>query len=487
MYYNQKINIDELTLWNDNVRYSKTLKSEEECLEQLFGDKNMNKKQKVLLNDIFLESNIIENLIVYKEEVNKNKFKYIVLDGNRRISLFKVFKYPDLIEKYDLDFVKLNYITDSIKSVDCKIYDDLQQAYKHVELRHLDEQNGKGTVKWASENKERMKEIQGKEVNSIGFKILKFYETTTRPEFQNVKKKIKDKSTLDRIFGYKDTYNGIFGLNNKNEYNLDNYNHQIKINEILEKFYNIGGKVASVYTARQSKNLFSDVTTLSKNCNQISLDDLDSKANNKIENIENNSTKINESNKKNQSYNSYIINNVNLFNWTNKGIKSQNPLFNYYLKKLVNINHTLSNDKDLIMDLAPYFYRLLLDIAIRDINDFINKGNAYLLLASDFPFEVFNTTAQEVSLVNTNKLSAIILICDKLRKNEEKNLFKNYKKQLKNNGFSVKSAKKIEEYVNNLNIVIHGSSRTLARENLEKYDVITITLLQLIYNFINLK
>lgn len=53
MHYYDKMNINKLTLWKDNARYSKTLESEEKCLEELFGNKNMNKKQKVLLNDIF--------------------------------------------------------------------------------------------------------------------------------------------------------------------------------------------------------------------------------------------------------------------------------------------------------------------------------------------------------------------------------------------------------------------------------------------------
>ena len=43
------------------------------------------------------------------------------------------------------------------------------------------------------------------------------------------------------------------------------------------------------------------------------------------------------------------------------------------------------------------------------------------------------------------------------------------------------------KFVNDLNIVVHGSSQTLSKQILEKYDVITLTLIQLIYNFINLE
>lgn len=138
------------------------------------------------------------------------------------------------------------------------------------------------------------------------------------------------------------------------------------------------------------------------------------------------------------------------------------------------------------MDLAPYFYRLLLDIAIRDITDFIFKGNADSILVKDFPKEAFNTTIQEESCVNTNKINNIISICDKLRKNEHKNIFNTYKKELNKYGLTVKSTKNIDKFVNDLNIVVHGSSQTLSKQILEKYDVVTLTLIQLIYNFINL-
>jgi hypothetical protein len=46
MYEYKKMNINELVLWKDNARYSRKLESEKECLEELFGNNNMNIKQK---------------------------------------------------------------------------------------------------------------------------------------------------------------------------------------------------------------------------------------------------------------------------------------------------------------------------------------------------------------------------------------------------------------------------------------------------------
>lgn len=475
----EKLSIEELVLWKDNARYSKALDSEEECLEELYGNKLMNQKQRILLDDIFLETNIFENCIIYKEETDEGKFQYVVLDGNRRISLFKLFNYPDLIKKFGMDMVKLDHIKEKIKQVDCKVYEDLNEAYKHVVLRHLDEQNGKGTVKWGPESKERMLLIQGKEVNSIGYKIMKFYESTNKPEFQGVKDKIKDKSTLDRIFGYKNTYSNIFGLKSKYDYDLYNYEQQIKINEILRTFYMLGGKVASVYTADLSKKLFEDVETLSKNDGQLSLDNTKQNINLEFE-----GSKTNHSSK---TPNSYKMNEPDLFNWRNRGINSNNTLLNHYLKKLVNINRSTDIYKDLVLDIAPYFYRLLLDIAISDINKYIRDGNADKILLPIYSKQPFNTTSIGVSCVNTNKISSIINLCDNLRRNEDKKILGVYQNLLKPLHFTTKNDAHIEKFVQDLNDVVHGSSQTLSRQTLEKYDTVTIILLQLIYHFMDLK
>ena len=92
-----------------------------------------------------------------------------------------------------------------------------------------------------------------------------------------------------------------------------------------------------------------------------------------------------------------------------------------------------------------------------------------------------------VSCVNTNKINNIISICDELRKNEHKNAFNTYKKELNKYGLTVKNTKSIDKFVNDLNIVVHGSSQTLPKQTLENYDAVTLILIQLIYNFINLK
>ncbi|MDD3186858.1 MAG: hypothetical protein PHD02_00050 [Bacilli bacterium] len=481
----EKLAISDLVLWKDNARYSKTLDSEEDCLKELFGNKTMNQKQKVLLNDLFLESKIIENCIIYKEEINENEFQYIVLDGNRRISLFKVLNYPDLVKKYGLDFVKLNSINEKIRTVDCKIYDDINEAYKHVELRHLDEQNGKGTVKWASENKDRMLIIQGKEVDSIGYKIMKFYESTNKPEFSEVKAKIKDKSTLDRIFGFKNVFNGIFGLKSKYDYDLYNPEHQIKINDILKKFYSSGGKVNLVYTADSTKKLLEDVESLPIDSNQMSLD-IANKDNDDSKNFvpEVNDSKNNFSTKK---HNKYTIKGVILFDWRSRGIDSNNDLLNYYLKELVDIEKLSDFDQAFILDIAPYFYRLLLDISISDLTSHILGGSADRFLVPSFNKEPFNTTSSSVSCVNHNKISSIISIYDNLRKNEDKKTFEEYKKELKKYNFTSKNETAVTKFVQDLNDVIHGSSKTLSPETIAKYDKITIILIQSIYHFIKLK
>ena len=121
----------------------------------------------------FFENKVFEDIIVYRDKRGDN----IVLDGNRRISLFKIANYPELLEKYKIDIEKIRSICTNIKSVECKVYYDFQDACKQVELRHLDEQDGKGIVKWNAQNKDRMRLLQGFDEPSLGFKIIPLFHS----------------------------------------------------------------------------------------------------------------------------------------------------------------------------------------------------------------------------------------------------------------------------------------------------------------------
>lgn len=495
-----KISIKDLVLWNDNVRYNHSAKSEEECLYEMFENKKLLSKQKRLLDDIFLETKMFETCIVYKE-VNNGNSKFIVLDGNRRISLFKIFFYDDLVQKYKLDYSKLEHINSNIKTINCQIYDDLDLAYKHVEKRHLGEQGGSGTVPWDSANKERMKILRGNQIDSIGYKILEFYNSTNKEEFLKVKRIVKHKSTLDRIFNSKYVYADIFGLENSKQYDLYNVEHQMKINEMLIAFYTAGGKVDIVYHVEKGKELFKNIESINRN-KQITIDKFISNNNEKeLPQLDFNDV---DSEKKYDTpksscekeidqdltvrYNKYTCSGAKLFMWTSKGIHSNNTTFDYYFGKLLKLGNKNGITNDFILDVAPYFQRLLLDISIHDLTVHINslKGQSSKLKSS-FDFNPFNTTSNNDSFVNLKKLLAILNLPRELKVNNAIDVFKPYYTILNKENFTVNREDIIAKFVIDLNSVIHGSNTVFSNELLEKYDLITITLIQLIYTFINLK
>ena len=497
------IDISSLTLWKENVRFSEKMTNEEECIKALFDNKAMNRKQKKLLDAIFSENKVYEDIIVYRDERGNN----IVLDGNRRISLFKIVNYPELLEKYKIDIEKIRSICTNIKSVECKVYCDFKEACKQVELRHLDEQDGKGIVKWNAQNKDRMRLLRGYDEPSLGFKIMEFYKTVDDKEFSYVKKIIGNKSTIDRIFDYKYVYSEIFGLNSKNDYDLKNCSHQSKINEILKKFYDAGGKVGLVYKSEDVKELLKTVEPLKPTTNQLSFDNIvysqtniidEEKEcftadNKKYDSQEKSDNHINFdnafeiSNGKEEPLhknNSYVSESLKLFNWKSENLSFKNHVFNSYLR---NIIYDYSNHNDLIHILAPYFYRLLLDISIRELNAYIITDCGKSKLKNSFDMKPFGTTSDNTSVVNSNKIIGILSIYDNLATNEYSKMFSKYKSRLSVIGISVKNQDNVKAFVNDLNSVVHGSVEDLSQAVLEKYDVITLILLKTISEFIKLK
>lgn len=497
------IDIDNLVLWKENVRFSEKMTNEEECIKALFDNKTMNRKQKKLLDAIFLENKVYEDIIVYRDGRGNN----IVLDGNRRISLFKIVNYPELLEKYKIDIEKIRSICTNIKSVECKVYYDFKEACKQVELRHLDEQDGKGIVKWNAKNKDRMRLLQGYDEPSLGFKIMEFYKTVDDKEFGYVKKIICNKSTIDRIFDCKYVYSEIFGLNSKKDYDLKNHSHQSKINEILEKFYDAGGKVGLVYKSEDIKELLKTVEPLKPTTNQLSFDNMaysqtnliDEKkkyfpANNKkydnqekIDNYINSDSAFETLASKKateRKNNSYVSEPLKLFDWKSEGLSFNSSILNNYL---YNIIYDYSKYYELIPVLAPYFYRLLLDISIRELNAYIIMDCGKSKLKNSFDMKPFGTTSDNTSVVNSNKIIGILSICDYLRTNEYIKEFSKYKSRLSIIGISVKNPKNIGTFVDDLNSVVHGSVEGLQRATLEKYDVITLNLLKIMSRFMELK
>lgn len=496
----KEVSIGELHMWYDNARYEYELADEKECITTLFESIPGKTKMLNLLAEIIRVGFIRETLIIFDDE-EKGK---VVLDGNRRISLLRIHKYPDLIEKYNISLSLLDKIAD-IQFINCQIYPNLEEAYDHVESRHQGEQEGRGTVNWNAGGKQRMKEIRGQEP-STGYKIQQFFKNTPLPQYTFVKENIKNISTIERILFKKCIYKDKFGLNNKNEYDLENKKIVDKLNELFTMFYKYdpSGKVKHVFYAEDIQKFFSDLEPINNIPNtQIALDLTSGKTDWPIETpnpkpvtatsesgptttntTQNGSTTSVEQPK---NYNSYQSNPIQLFNWTSKGLSIGNKPLNHYVKEL-NQNYLTSRSLGLnkfIYQAAPLYYRVILECAIREFNNFINNDRNKYKFNGITPQElaIFNTTNKNVSLISEKKLCGIYTISKKIKDQRKKEQITILIKRL--NKLDMNTEEKYRLFVYDLNEVVHGSVITFDDEKLSRYDDISLINLQLISIMMN--
>lgn len=105
--------------------------------------------------------------LVIKEPSDDRKF--IVLEGNRRITVLKILlnpnlvddKYPSLRKKFEK--LATNNKTKLIHTVDCGVCKDKQEAYIWIERKHSNGMDSIGTLQWNSIQKQRFdEETKGK-------------------------------------------------------------------------------------------------------------------------------------------------------------------------------------------------------------------------------------------------------------------------------------------------------------------------------------
>ncbi len=88
--------------------------------------------------------------------------RYVVLEGNRRLATLRILEKPDIL-KGDVDkniedaFLakSVAYRTNPIEEVSCVLFEDRDEAYRWIVLKHGGEQKGVGTVPWGSQEKSR--------------------------------------------------------------------------------------------------------------------------------------------------------------------------------------------------------------------------------------------------------------------------------------------------------------------------------------------
>ncbi|MBE6468225.1 MAG: hypothetical protein E7004_06530 [Alphaproteobacteria bacterium] len=143
------ISIDNIAVNNENARHGK-LQTEKDAIYWLLS--NNSSRLEALAKDIAKEGKLYERPLVKKEND-----KYVVHDGNRRITCLKLLNNPEYVKDtqwYDF-FKTLKKNNSNIPDkVECDIADDIQYINELVERRHVGGDTGKGQLKWNREQKE---------------------------------------------------------------------------------------------------------------------------------------------------------------------------------------------------------------------------------------------------------------------------------------------------------------------------------------------
>jgi hypothetical protein len=124
----------------------------------LDGNNRIGEKVFQLAKDIAANGINPSDRIIVEKVASNNSSDYLVLEGNRRVAALKLLNNPHSApnEKWKNKFSEItkNY-TNKITTVSCVEFASREKAFHFIELKHLGEQKGKGTVPWDPEQKTR--------------------------------------------------------------------------------------------------------------------------------------------------------------------------------------------------------------------------------------------------------------------------------------------------------------------------------------------
>ena len=168
------IKLTSLFVNTENYRFE-PLSSQKEAIDKMVEDQE--DKLYSLVDDIITNGLSPVDLIIVTPSEDSNK--YIVLEGNRRITSLKLLNNPTLIDdKYaslrkkfqKLQKDKANIVSE-LKNINCAVFENSTEADIWIKRKHSGELNGVGTVTWNAQQKQRFEEkTEGK--SSIPLQII---------------------------------------------------------------------------------------------------------------------------------------------------------------------------------------------------------------------------------------------------------------------------------------------------------------------------
>ncbi|MEA4966732.1 MAG: hypothetical protein VB048_01260 [Bacteroidaceae bacterium] len=204
----KSIRIKDLLVNSNNKRFIKPVNSEIDAIIEMFNIKNGNPSSEMfnLAKDISQNNlNSFEIPIVWYDKKQK---KYIVIEGNRRISCIKImtqYKNNITLEK-NLNFVgkfwELNY--DPNSSIECSVYSNYDDANALLPKIHQDLNGGIGRKQWGAHEKQQYKAEIGELTKT--YAIIDFIKSHNLAT-QELKKEMDTTnwtSKLERVISFSD-------------------------------------------------------------------------------------------------------------------------------------------------------------------------------------------------------------------------------------------------------------------------------------------
>ena len=167
----KKIPIENLSLWDENARFpDQYYNSDEKELIQFFLLKPYF-KIKDLIEEIVLDFDLphLEKVVVWN-----TSDKLVVVEGNRRLTGYKLLANPEIISDFDLKLHKflvekqaeLSITNDFI--LDCLVSEDKDQCYRYIDRKHS---KGNNQVNWLEPERVNYSKRRGVESQNAKLKI----------------------------------------------------------------------------------------------------------------------------------------------------------------------------------------------------------------------------------------------------------------------------------------------------------------------------
>ena len=150
----KNIKLTSLLVNTENYRFEPQ-SSQKDAIDKMVEDQN--EKLYALATDILKNGLSPVDIIMVSPDSDTNR--YVVLEGNRRVTTLKLLSNPSLIaDEFDnlrRKFQKLMKGNDisSLKSITCAVFDTPEEADIWIKRKHAGEQGGIGTVTWNAQQK----------------------------------------------------------------------------------------------------------------------------------------------------------------------------------------------------------------------------------------------------------------------------------------------------------------------------------------------